>query len=362
VAEPALHLALIEALRADREALNTRFVMRQRTGARIDEAEFQEHLRTTVNALVARVADVFPERTRAVVNALFDVSLDLFAAHLLGADGSAPRAAPSDDTKPAVPRKHPHVSAAWAEVLPQAVRLLARDPLRIAGSLSNAVDRIAAQTSARPAEWIEVMRDLSAQCESVSQWLDVGRVVAWRAGLVQYREAALQIARTLPRRLAAACLGVRGEPSEIESESWLDRLSADPWLAPAHCLATAPRTTPHLMRAVGGFRGFGGPCLRPPTVAARDGHLFVTDGEGRWQLLADVFGTLWQPIAMSPEAAAHADDVKIDARGRVTWAGAVRELGELAGSSSYACNGHTLAVTVPTSHLVFLVARSADES
>lgn len=136
--------ALVEVLRADRESLNRRFALRQHAKARIDELAFQEHLRTTVNALAAGVAREQPERVRAVVNALFDVSLDLFAAGLLG---PAP--------------KHPHVSAAWQLVLPHATRLLARDPTRVAGALSNAVDHLAAHPGARPCEWIGAMRKLA---------------------------------------------------------------------------------------------------------------------------------------------------------------------------------------------------------
>ena len=76
----------------------------------------------------------------------------------------------------------PHVSAAWHEMLPHAARLLACEPTRVAGSVSNAVDHLAAHPSARPAEWIDGMRMLSIHCDSVLQWLEAGKVLAWRAG------------------------------------------------------------------------------------------------------------------------------------------------------------------------------------
>ena len=162
-----------------------RFALRQHAGARIDEAAFQEHLRTTVNELTGSVARERPERVRAVVNALFDVSLDLFTAGLLG-----PK------------KKHPHVSTAWSVLLPCAARLLAHEPTRVAGSVSNGVDHLAAQASARPAEWIDGMRKLAPHCGSVPQWLDAGKVLAWRAGLVQYRSAALRLAHRYIEGLA----------------------------------------------------------------------------------------------------------------------------------------------------------------
>lgn len=331
-----IHPALAEALRADREALNQRFAMRQRAGARIDETAFQEHLRTAVNELIGGVASVQPQGVRAVVRALFDVSLDLLAAGLLGPN-----------------TKHPHVSAAWREVLPAAARLLAREPARVAGAVSNAADHLAGHPAARPAEWIAGMRKLAAHAESVAQWLDAGKVLAWRAGLVQYRAAALQIARALPWQLAARCFDMPDNATEPDWQKQLERMQADRWYSPVAADTTARL---RIVRTTGGFRGFGGLCLRPPTVTANDAGLFVTDGVDTWQLLADVFGTLWHPV---PSDVARPSGVRsqitLDARGKIAWKG-TNQIMELAEASSYACDGRTLAVTLPTSYHVFLVA------
>jgi hypothetical protein len=345
-----IHPALAEALRADRESLNQRFAQRQQAGAKIDELAFQQHLRTTVNELVTGVANGFAERVRAVVNALFDVSLDLFAAELLGTT-----------------TKHSHVSAAWREVLPRATNLLARDPQRVAGCLSNAVDHLAAQPSARPSEWIELMCDVSPHCVSVSQWLEAGKVVAWRAGLVQYRSAALRLARELPWKLAARCVGKTcfcGDPGDATEANWherLERLENDRWYSPVGNDATQASRSLRLVRTTGGFRGFGGPCLRPPTVTAADGGLFVSDGDATWQLLADLYGTLWQRVATLPAstAAGVTQKIAIDARGHIAWDPTAHDFAELADAGSFACDGQTLAVTLPTSHHVFLLARVA---
>jgi hypothetical protein len=336
-----LHPAFVEILRADRDSLNQRFTLQQRAGARIEEAAFQQHLRTTVNTLVAAVARAFPERVRAVAGALFDVSLDLFAAGLLGPEP-----------------KHPHVAAAWREVLPQATRLLARDPRRLAGALSNAVDHLAASSSARPAQWIELMKKLSPECADVPLWLEAGKVAAWRAGLVQYREAALPIARALPRKLALPCLGVSPGLPDADWQTRLDRLENDRWYSPATDKPEDASRYLRIVRATGGFRGFGGPCLRPPAVTIGDGLLFVSDGEASWQLLADVFGTCWQRIPKCPARdSAGVEKITIDSHGGVSWNGTRHKFSELAEPSSFACDGQTLAVTLPTSHLVFLVGQ-----
>jgi hypothetical protein len=340
-----IHPALAEVLRSDRESLNQRFALRQRAGAKIDDQAFQGHLRTTINDLVAAVADVLPERVRAVVNGLFDVSLDLFAAGLLGRT-----------------TKHPHVQAAWQEVLPQATRLLARDPTRVAGCLSNGADHLAAHSAARPAEWIERLRDVSPLCDSVPQWLDAGKVAAWRAGLVQYRDAALRIVRQLPWKIAATCVSAPDNLTEAEWRQQLDRLEADRWFAPAIDKATGPSPALRIARTIGGFRGFGGPCLRPPKASAIDGRLFVSDGDATWQLLADAFGTMWHRVLnlpSQPKDIATLEKIVMDARGRISWDGSCGQFVELAEACSFACDGQTLAVTLPTSHLVYLVARAS---
>ncbi len=337
-----IHPALVEVLRADRETLNQRFTLRQRAGTRIDEEAFRVHLRTTVNELVNGVANVQPERVRAVVHSLFDVSLDLFAAGLLGP----------------IP-KHPHVRAAWQEVLPSAIRLLARDPTRIPGCLSNAVDHLAAHSSARPCEWIEQMRKLSPHCDSVYQWLDAGKVLAWRAGLVQYRPAALRLLREMPWRFAARCFDALDDVTESDWHQWLDRLDTDCWLAAVNRQTASASRSLRIVRVTGGFRGFGGPCLRPPTVTSNEGSLFVTDGGETWQLLVDAFGTLWHrvPRASYKSKTPDVSKVTIDSGGRVAWDGKYQDFAELADASSFAFNGQTLAVTLPTSHHVFLVAQ-----
>jgi hypothetical protein len=339
-----LHPAFIEALQADRQSLNARFALRQQSGARIDEAAFQKHLQTTVNSLVALVGRVLPERARLAVNGLFDASLDLFAAGLLGPT-----------------TKHAHVAAAWREVLPQAVRIMAREPLRVAGCLSNAVENIASQPGSRPEEWITAMRGLSSQCDSVENWLELGKLAAWRAGLVQYRQVALQIARELPPALARSCLEVGADTPDEEFSDILDRLHADPWYRPENGHARSKAAALQIVRRTGGFRGFGGPCLRPPTVVAHDEGLFVTDGQAAWQLFADAFGTLWYRVPNLPAKSKTLADVTLDAAGRVDWAGgAPQKLPGLAQASSTACDGHTLAVTLPTSHYVYLVARVSE--
>jgi hypothetical protein len=196
----------------------------------------------------------------------------------------------------------------------------------------------------------------------VDRWLDAGKVLAWQAGLVQYRPAALRLLREMPWRFAVRCFDASDDVTESEWYKGLDRLEADRWLSAVNGPAATASRSLRIVRIIGDFRGFGGPCLRPPAVTAHDGALFVTDGNETWQLLADAFGTLWHRVSKSPtkpRASAVASKVAIDSGGRVAWDGISQEFAALADASSFACDGQTLAVALPTSHHVFLVARAA---
>jgi hypothetical protein len=209
------------------------------------------------------------------------------------------------------------------------------------------------------------MRKLSPHCDSVSLWLDAGKVLAWRAGLVQYRPAALRLLREMPWRFAVRCLDTLEDITETDWNKLLDRLDADRWLSTVSGQAAAASRSLHIVRVTGGFRGFGGPCLRPPRVAANNGNILITDGGETWQLLADAFGTLWHRVSISPtksRTSAARSKIVIDSGGRVAWDGMNQDFAELADASSSACDGQTLAVTLPTSHHVFLIARAATGS
>jgi hypothetical protein len=344
--ETTLPLSLSEpfaaALKARRESLNARFAERRKAGGPIDAPAFLEHLAAVVDPIVQAVDREFPERTRAAVEQLYDLSLELFTLSLLG-----PRA------------RLPQVDAVWRRLLPSFGRFLARDPARVAGCLSNAAWNLVQQAGTRPDWWIGAMGDLAADCKGIDDVLGCGIVLAWQAGMAQYRTGALEQARKLPPTLAARALHLPGDASLARVASALDRLSHDPWLTTGSAAENDGDVKSTVcVRTLGGFRGFGGAFLRPPKVSGSDGCLWVGDGEFFWELRADVYGWhLHRTGAGSVPANQARDGIAIDRKGTVSWQGACAAFPDLAGASSIGCDGTTVAVTVPTSHHVFLLAR-----
>lgn len=342
-AEPRVSDVYAEALQADRDALNARFAERRLAGQDVDPDAFLAHLATVIDPLVCQVGETLPERIRAVVSGLYSTSLELFAASLLGPEA-----------------KVTEIAVVWQRLLPAIPRLVARDPARVAGCLSNAVYNLAAQPGTRPLEWIDRMTEVAARCDDTTMLLDCGCVLAWQAGMVQYRPAALATLRRLDKGLAAELLGrPRDEPPD-ELSNVFDRLAANPWETPATGRLAGPgETSIRCVRTVGAFRGLGGLFLEPPRVSCVNERFFVSDGHSKWEMLADVYGTLLQrtdPPGISTSR--DSDGPTIDAAGNVKWGSQSTQLSELASASSSAYDGTTFAVTLSTSHTLFLIART----
>jgi hypothetical protein len=339
-APPRLDGPLAAALAGHRAAFNDRFRRARTTSDRLDPAAFERHLVVVVDPIVRAVAAVFPERLDGVVAALFDLSLELFGQSLLGDSA-----------------RHPAVLEAWTRLLPAVPRLLAFETRRVAASVTNAAYKLGGVAGARPRAWIEAMREVGPSCGSVAAFLACGQVAAWQAGMPHYREAALGEVAALPPPLAALVLGLAPDTAEARLEACLERLRQDRWLTPAEALASPPRPAPAPAAQVGAFAGLGGPFLNPPVVGLAGGQLVAADSAASYRLVVDRFGALLlrRPAAPSLEPARGV--AALDQSGTVTWDGAVARFPALANSSSQACDGQTLAVTLPDSHHVFLVAR-----
>jgi hypothetical protein len=341
---PELPEPLLRALEEERDTLNERFRQRQRGGQRIDGSAFLAHVEQAIAPLVMQVHACLPERTRGAVVQLYEASLDLFAASQLGPSASSPL-----------------VHRTWKELLPHvSPRVLALHPQQAAGCLSNAVVQIAAQTGARAGEWIDLMGRAAPQCGTLSELLDAGKVAAWLAGMVQYRQAALEIAGRLPTKVACALLGLEPNLSAERLAEILIRLKGNVWLK---ARAAAGQQEDAAIRCVGmpgAFTGFGGLFARPPIVTLQGERLLASDRQSTWELRADAYGAWFRRVNEGPPAlrpATSSKEVAIDRRGALRWGTQSLLAPELANPTSIACDGQTTAVTIATSHHVFLYSR-----
>ena len=339
---------LASALRAEREEFNRRFANQSHLAGGIDGLAFQSHLRHVVDPIVVAVAAVFPERTTMVINQLFDLSLDLFAKGTLGPNATSNT-----------------VLHVWSEVLPAIPKLIARDAAKVAGSLTNAAVNVDRHRSSRVRFWLSELKSVTIHCETAHQLLLCGAVLAWRAGLVQFRQVAIQSIADMPMELAIATLGLSAETTSEQLASMLGRLAGSPW---EKLESGSPQESKvlQMVGTVGDFRGFGGEFLRPPLVTCHEGVLVASDGSHRWQFLADCYGSLVHgmggedaPLGYHSNRKLHvsgADTIEVDPRGNIRWNQTRGKFVQLKNPTSAVGIGHTLAVTVEDSHRVYLLA------
>jgi len=332
MSEKPVHPAFAALLRGEREVYNEKFAEARRRRPDLDGRAFLEFLRGPAAAVITCAAERDPARAREVAHAACDAALALVGEKLAGPGG-----------------RHAAIDEAWLRLLPAVIGLVADQPARVIGSLSNAVFHLATTPGARPREWIDLMIGAAPALASVADLLEAGQVAAWRAGLAHLRPAALAAGDALPAQVSAALVGAPRQ----EWQALRARLGRDLWWDPASDAAAA---RPSVARIVGGFRGFGGLFVAPPRVAAVGGQLAVTSAGECWWLVADAFGATFHradPAALA--GAARQPELRVGPGGVALGAVAL-PLPAIGAVTSAAAVPGTVAVTGTLTHAVTLVA------
>ncbi len=327
---------LARSLERGRERYNALFRRTRRSSRRLDPGRFSEFMRRSLDPVVRSAAEANPDRVDLVVDSLYSLSLDLVAKEFLG-PGS----------------RFPLIDEAWERLLPRLGVHLAAEPRKTAAAVTNAVYQISGEAGASPHRWIDLMIEVGPQCADSGQLMNAGCAAAWISGLAHYRKGALEAIESLPESIVRGLLDF---PEEASIQDLRDTLK-DPWRSPQ---TAGQEVRPNLALAgrVGAFRGFGGLFLSPPGITAYQDNLYVWDSESCWILYADRFGTTFRRHAAGPPSLSAQGKgpftLKVD--GTVESGDMRRSFPVLGGFSKWACSSSTLAVTLPHSHRIYLVA------
>ncbi|MBF0291233.1 MAG: hypothetical protein HQK86_03660 [Nitrospinae bacterium] len=326
--------ALATALEIGREKFNARFASAKALYPALDGEYFANHLRDTVAPAVEVLSRIRPERVNAVADELYGVSLELMSKEMLG---------------PAT--RYPEIAEAWETLFPKIAQLLSDNPRLIASGVSNAVYNVAQDAGGRYRAWIDAMGRSAPHLGDWDVFLKAGVILAWRLGMAHYRESAISALETMPDNLAFGLLAVDSEMTR----SGLMKALRDPWWNPSE---PEKKRGLSMSRRVGGFRGFGGPFITPPEVIAVDGRLYAFDAESCWVLFADCYGSSFKRYGGDlPEGKPeNRKDFQIDKAGVALKDEATASFPPLADWASYASTQWTLAVSLPQSHYIYLVA------
>jgi len=339
--QPRVGGVLAELLRDGRERCNARFIEARRYKSKIDAAAFSDVLATTLAPIVEAVHAVDPSKTASTFDALYDLSLELLGQELLG-----PRARCAE------------LELGWQSLFPLLAKWIAAEPRKVAGSLSNALYNLAQTPGTRADAWMTAVAGVGKKATDAEGLLRGGQVAAWLAGMAHFRNDALKMLDQFSVTDAELACGLLELPATDRSSlpRVLERMKENPWLTPTQARDSRGLTGSKLkiMRRIGAFRGFGGTFLAPPCVAQEQGQFIVGDGRETWVLSADVFGaTLLKHSAgkcVPRRHAAHgaAGELRLN-----TGSGRFPEFKTIL---SAADDGKTLAVTIPTSHAICLLA------
>ncbi|HEX8834226.1 MAG TPA: hypothetical protein VF719_08495 [Abditibacteriaceae bacterium] len=333
--------AFAACLQQNRARFNARFAAARGLSPGLDAEAFGKHLRDVVAPVVEACAAQNPDSCEAVAFALYDLSLDLLAKRLIGSQN-----------------RHPVTIEGWRSILESYPAPLCGEPHRFAGSIFNALYNLARTPGARLSEWIEIMRGFGAKCDKVQPILQVGKIAAWRCGVPTMRDTALGLCSEIEPDFARYALGI--SDASLSRETILEQLCTDRWLHPAHIGRNTERQL-RIVATAGAFRGFGGVFACPPKATCADGHFWVSDNESCWQLVADVFGaSLHRCGAVAQRPQNHfCANFTVAPNGTVTKNSVEASIPELSDASSFASDGTTLAVTLPCSHAIYLLAETS---
>ena len=337
---------LAGALANGRERYNAKFVLAKRSYPGLRGEVLGDFLGTWVAPLITTACELAPEQRDVVAEALYDVALSVVA----------------QDT----PSRCPTLARHWQQVLIRHASLLVQHAGRLAGGTANALYTLHTTPGARPHDWVALMTRLSSGAKQLDALLRAGVVAAWLSGMVDARDTALGLCEKLPRRWVAELLGLGATTPRADLQAVIATLRDRPWITPEAALGAPkgasstpmPPSTPlAIVAVVGAFRGFGGLFTVPPLVTVTDQGFLVRSGDEAWYLRADRFGhtlervDVAEPVpsggwVLHPNGDVHQHRRK------------VASFPALAGATSFAANDTTLAVTLPFSHAVVLLARA----
>ncbi len=320
---------LAQVLAAGRRQFNQRVDEARRRTPGFDPTAFSSFVQQQLDPVVSAMAATAPARTAAVTLAAYDIGLLLCAQGLAGPSA-----------------RSPGVNQLWRDVLPALAPRIAELPHDLLGALSNAALHLGTVEGARPTEWLALLRQLGPASETPAQLLALGKVLAWRSGLAQFRLGALQAAATLPEALQRAALQA---PSHSDIDAWRGTLEASPWAG-------------HPGRpegwTLGRFTGFGGRFSAPPELRVASNGMLLRSGDRHFLAIADACGAVLMPA--TAQEFDHAAPPKRPAS--VQWHGQMlvvsgREVPiDLPQEGLVlAASAHTLAVASPYTHTVRLL-------
>ncbi|MCP4687779.1 MAG: hypothetical protein GY859_06995, partial [Desulfobacterales bacterium] len=245
---------LVLMLRQKREACNRLFSTYSIRHPSLDPDLVKRWMVRAVEPVMREFHTADAETFESLFDVLYETLLRLAGAHRLQSEAEAHRRA--------------------LMLIPLVKERARESPEQLVHSMFTALNAILPHGPDAALAWISRMRKALPHCDAMADVLNAGRLCAWRSGLAHLRERALAAARELPPEAASGALNTP------VNAGLLQRMEENPWFSPGKTESADAGSGGLVFRCrMGGFRGFGGPFLKPPAVARVEQCFVASDGE-----------------------------------------------------------------------------------
>lgn len=312
--EKLTYLPLIAHLKEKADFYNQLYRNNQVKYGQIDPALISSWMVQSIEPIIEKVDSVQPQALPHVFEALYTELLEILG------------------NKSAVVNRDRYLSA-WLICL-RMPKIVATFPVRVIKSIDSALKEILIYKPESAASWTVNFGKIAYYISSIDEFLSVGRIVAWTAGLAHLRGRAINEHSLLRDDLKQAIRKTTGiDVAPHFSHPWFYFNNA-------------------FVRAVGGFIGFGGNFVSAPKVAKVGEAILVADQKHSYALFADSFGTVLLPeIPILPETVIqYATLENYDKNVRRNWS----ELIPFEDITSFVIENYTLVLTRSSSHHIYI--------
>ncbi|WMJ74385.1 hypothetical protein RCC89_14600 [Cytophagaceae bacterium ABcell3] len=151
-------------------------------------------------------------------------------------------------------------------------------PLRALRAINTAVESILFHQPESALRWVSQMEKVVPHCQSIDEFLSVGRICAWFCGMAHLKgrakEAYQSLRKELKKVLQKACKGVAA----------IGKTSKQEW---------ANVDNGSFIGEAGGFVGYGGFFYTPPLVTLYANEIVASDKSNSYAFFADNFGKIF---------------------------------------------------------------------
>lgn len=256
--------------------------------------------------------------------------------------------------------KYSFFEKVYSEFLKQFNSQLVEKPFEFLTASANALIHLGTHSKESLESWVRILEHSNVRILSCDPFFEAGKLAAWKSGLANFRESALELLSVADSKIIEAIFDVSMEKLKSRNE-WIKIIKSNPWVHPkTAALGLSKKPDRLIKKAVGGFIGFGGMFISPPRVILTDKGFVVSDDENYYLIYADIFGSYFKRLKREETdnfkliLNSDSDCIKLNSNGEISNSYFNFKIPELASFQTYASTNISICATFPYSHNIYI--------